>query len=171
MFFILLNFIILLTILYFIFSDEIEITMSNKLDKLFIQPTIKFVGVIIITFFALYMFFSSLETIYTTPYEDKRFWNTEIKKNGLSSVNMALLFNSLKLTQLYDNNISIRTNGNEKMISRIIEKRELNVSICLTSKSDFFYIPYKEKKLFFINPKNNTTKIYILNISNDNMMW
>ncbi|WP_419763962.1 MAG: hypothetical protein ACNI28_09210 [Arcobacter sp.] len=128
-------------------SSKKESNLNNYIGK-FIFLIILLIGINI--------FFFNLNKLHEEPYTKKEFWK-KIPINSLSQGNFSLLLSPLKIVS--DNEMIIDLNKIKEDIIKKFALKEKAFENIFVKDIKYFYIPYQNYRIIFIQDKNDTTTI------------
>lgn len=131
-----------------------KFNLSKKESKLnnYIE---KFI-LLIILLIGINIYFFNLNKLYEEPYTKKEFWN-KIPTNSLGQGNFSLLLSPLKI--ISDNKMVINLNKIKKDIIKKFPLKKKRFENIFLKDLKYFYIPYQDYRIIFIQDKNDSTII------------
>jgi hypothetical protein len=111
---------------------------------------------LIILFIGINIYFLNLNKLHKEPYIKKEFWS-KIPTNSLSQGNFSLLLSPLKI--ISDNEMTIDLNKIKENIIKKFALKEKAFENVFVKDVKYFYIPYQNYRIIFIQDKNDSTTI------------
>jgi len=158
------NFLIFILLNFAFFLPTAIIVITKKFNKNFNSSKKesklnnyigKFISFIILSI-GINIFFFNLNKLHEEPYVKKEFWNT-IPTNSLSQGNFSLLLSPLKIVS--DDEMIIDLKKIKENIIKKFGSKEKSLENIFVKDVKYFYIPYQNYRIIFIQDKNDTTTI------------